>query len=222
MADLARSVRALTETFAAPVEIEAEAVKMKLVEGNQAEAEALADDAVATIMGSDGATEDAKAALAQSRAAIKNTRNLARRREQIAYQSLDLANVARAGLSFVRETGAAMTKPLAPAMRGVGRGAAEIGQEAFKGFKRGVGRGSEKLGQAAVIGGAAALTHALGADVMALGMILPPFAPLGQAVEEMTKTKPPELGSTGTASDVAPKAAPSPRGRTKKPSPNKS
>ena len=96
-----------------------------------------------------------------------------RHRQKSAYFLVDFANFTRAGLEHLKTTGMAIGHELG----GLG---ADSWRAVRRGAPKGVERGAAQAGKALIVGGVAALMHALGSDISALGGMVAAYAPLNQ------------------------------------------
>ena len=76
----------------------------------------------------------------------------------------------------------------------VGREIGGLGADSWRAVRRdtpkGIGRGAAQAGKALIVGGAAALMHALGSDIAALGSMVAAYAPLHEIIQLLSAAPP--------------------------------
>ena len=189
--DLAETVRDLCAIFPRSHEIEAEAVSLGLPMARMPEIRSAIGDVIEKVNASDGATEGGREAINASAADLAHQRDLAEEAKQSAYFLVDFANFTRAGLKHLKTTGMAIGHELG----GLG---ADSWRAVRRGAPKGVERGAAQAGKALIVGGVAALMHALGSDIAALGGMVAAYAPLNQILERMSGP-PPEAPASNSA-----------------------
>ena len=212
--DLAETVRDLCAIFPRSREIEAEAVSLGLPMERMPEIRSAIGDVIEKVKASDGATEGGREAINASAADLAHQRDLAQEAKQSAYFLVDFANFTRAGLKHLKTTGKA-----------IGHELGGLGADSWRAFRRGapkgIERGAARAGKAVIVGGVAALMHALGSDIAALGSVVAAYAPLSQILERLSgapsETPAPNSASVDEDADSTPPRPPAPQKQPRRP-----